>query len=296
MSMDWKTLLRRAAAPPLQLALPLAVLCAAGLTGVFLRGWQDHPAAPVLYALSAYVLAVLVPHTVRGGRRVRRRVHAHPLGHRWLTDPAFRTRISLCSSLGVNLLHAAVNLFSGIRTHALWFYSLAGYHGTLSLMRFLLLRYVNHGQGAGSGPAGLRISRLCAGILLLMDLLLAGSVLLMICQDRGFDYPGTLIYAAAAYTFYSTISAICHLVKYRRYRSPVLSTAKAVSLAAALVSMLSLETAMLTRFGTGTDEAFRRLMIAATGGGVSLSIAALSICIIIQTTREIRREPHGITE
>ena len=37
---------------------------------------------------------------------------------------------------------------------------------------------------------------------------------------------------------------------YRKYHSPVISAARKVSLAAALVSMLSLETAMLSQFDT----------------------------------------------
>lgn len=52
-----------------------------------------------------------------------------------------------------------------------------------------------------------------------------------------------------------TVSVI-DLVKYRKYKYPVLSAAKAIRFAAALVSLLSLETAMLAQFGD--DESFRR--------------------------------------
>ena len=57
----------------------------------------------------------------------------------------------------------------------------------------------------------------------------------------------------AMYAFYNIITAVMNVVKYRKYRSPVMSAAKVVSLAATLVSMLSLETAMLTQFGS-TDR------------------------------------------
>ena len=50
-----------------------------------------------------------------------------------------------------------------------------------------------------------------------------------------------MIYVMAMYAFYVTVMAVINMVRYRKYHSPVMSAAKAVNLAAALVSMLSLE-------------------------------------------------------
>ena len=54
-------------------------------------------------------------------------------------------------------------------------------------------------------------------------------------------------------SIYITITSVVHVVRYRRYNSPVMSAAKRINLVAALVSMLSLETAMLARFGSRED-------------------------------------------
>ena len=77
-------------------------------------------------------------------------------------------------------------------------------------------------------------------------------------------FPGAVV---ALYTFYTTIMAVVNLVRDRKSGSPVRAAARGVNLAAALVSMLSLETAMLTQFNDGSKGAFfRRAMIGSTGG------------------------------
>ena len=92
------------------------------------------------------------------------------------------------------------------------------------------------------------------------------------------------------YTFYATTKAVINIVKYRKYNSPVMSTAKVISLTAALVTMLNLETAMLSQFGTeSTSPYFERIMISATGGGVAVIVVGLSIYMIVRATKEIRR-------
>ncbi|MEE1318924.1 MAG: hypothetical protein UHD05_05375 [Ruminococcus sp.] len=66
-----------------------------------------------------------------------------------------------------------------------------------------------------------------------------------------------------------------------------MSAAKALRFAAALVSLLSLETVMLMQFGN--DESFRRLMTALTGAGVFIMVFGMSVYMIIRANREIKR-------
>lgn len=292
--MSWKTLGRRILYPALWIPLGLTPLCAAGLLVLFRHGWQEHPAAPLLYALSAYTLTVLVLRGIRffpaRGRQLRQQIDRHPLGHRYREDPAFRTRLGLGASLGISLLHIGTNLLSGRSSGSVWFYLLAGYYGILSLMRALLLAYIRRHPDAGRPEAERRIARLCAGILLLTNLTLTGSVLMMLHLGRGFDHPGVLIYAVAAYTFYITIAAVRALLRGRRQHSAVLSMTRSIRLVAALVSMLALESAMLSRFGAETAEHSRQILIAATGGGICLIISSLSIHTIVRTIREDSRQ------
>ena len=75
----------------------------------------------------------------------------------------------------------------------------------------------------------------------------------------------------ALYAFYSIITAVINVVKFWKYRNLIMSAAKVISPTAELVSMLSLETAMIAQFGSD-DSAFRQIMTSATGAGVCLIV------------------------
>ena len=93
----------------------------------------------------------------------------------------------------------------------------------------------------------------------------------------------------AMYAFYIVITAVRDLVKYRRYKSPVMSASKAIKLAAALVSMLSLETAMLAQFGEESGPQFRQLMTVLTGGGVCLIVLVTAGVMMVKSTRQLKQ-------
>jgi hypothetical protein len=91
----------------------------------------------------------------------------------------------------------------------------------------------------------------------------------------------------AAYSFYTVIIAVVNVIKFRRHGSPVLSAAKTISLAAALVSILALETAMIAQFG-GTDD-YRKMMTAATGGGVCAIILGMAVFMIVRSAKHMKQ-------
>ena len=121
-----------------------------------------------------------------------------------------------------------------------------------------------------------------------VNLALSGAVLMMLYFERGFRYQGFLIYVMALYTFYITTTAIIDMIKYRKYKSPVMSMSKIIKMASALFSMLFLETAMFAQFGGDTSPEVQRIMIIATGGGISVIVVAMSVYMIVRTTKEIK--------
>ena len=282
--------------PPLAtvlIALPsfLFVFCVLGM-GI------DGVAAYASYGLSAYALVITVTGVVRIVRAVRggidqhplvAKVREHPLGGRYLTDAAFRTECSLYQGLFISLLYIGMKLVSGIYYRSAWFIALSIYYFLLALMRFLLLRHVKRTRIGVDLTAEWRRYRLCGIVLLLLNQALVGIVAFIVYQNRGYDYPGVLIYAMAAYTFYITITAIIQLVKFRKWGSPILSAAKAINLVAALVSMLSLTTAMLARFSVNEDPSYRPIMTGAVGGGVCLIVLGMAVLMIIRSTRQVKK-------
>ena len=291
--MNWKKLLF----PPVWLLLILTVSCAVLLTAVFVNGWEQTPVAYMIYVLSFYTLSVVTCFFVMvlplKYHQIKKKLYANPLGNRYMTDKVFRTRISLCFSLTVSLLYVGINVWSWHFSRSWWFVVLAVYYGIMAVMRFLLVRYVRCNAIGTSLSGEWKRSRICAYILLLINLSLSGAVLMILYQNRGYDYPGILIYVMALYTFYSTTHAIVDIVRYRKWGSPIMSTAKIISLSAAFVSMLNLETAMFAQFGENMTRQDQNLMIILTGAGISITVVTLSVLLIVKATKEIRRENYG---
>lgn len=290
---DWKKLGKRLIFLPLWLMITLTVICAALLTLVFIKGWDDSVIAYIVYVLSFYTLCVICAFCVRvlpvQIKHAKQKVYDNKYGNKYLTDVMFRTHISLYRSLGVNLLYVAVNLVSALIYKTAWFAIFAMYYIILAVMRFLLVKYVRNNQIGSNMLGEWKRARVCACILTLINLLLSGAILMIMYQNRGFEYHGILIYIMAMYTFYITTAAIVNIIKYRKYNSPVLSSANCVSLAAALVSMLALETAMLSAFGTETSLQTKRILVSATGAGIAVILLTISSYMIIKSTLEINK-------
>lgn len=287
----FKHILRKLLFPGLAAVLISVPVAAALLIYAFLYEAEDSPVAYAAYVISAYSLTIVCAYIVKMPKvDVQAVLHRNPYIHRYLTDVPFKTHISLYLSLGLNMLFAAMKLFFGIWYGSVWFGTLAVYYIMLAVMRFLLLRHVNR-AGIGSDLVSeWRHYRLCGVILLFMNIALFGVVVLVVQKNEGFHYAGYLIYVVAMYAFYNIISAVRDVIQYRIYKSPVMSAAKAVKLAAALVSMLSLETAMLMQFNTEENpEAFRQIMTGTTGGAICAIVLAMAVFMIVKSTRQLKK-------
>ena len=286
----WKKILCKLLYPKTALVVVSVPVSAALLAYTFLAAGEKSPIAYVAYVVSAYSLTVVCVNIVPVVKKAKQWLFRNSYISRFFEDIPFRLRIILYLSMGINLLYAGVNAFSGIYYRSPWFGSLAAYYIFLSVMRFLLVRYT-HKQGFGENKAAeWRRYRICGVILTMMNVALAGVVILVIHQNRGFEYAGSLIYVMALYAFYITITGVMNVVRYRKYNSPVMSAARVVSLVAALVSMLSLETAMLTQFDSGDNPPlFRQAMVGFTGGGVCAIVVVMGIYMIVRSTKQLRK-------
>lgn len=290
--MDWKKLIKLLY-PSVWVIILLVPVCTVALILIFINGMDTHPVAYFVYVLSFYMLTTIVMRCIdiipKHYRHAKKAVYDNPTGNRFMTDMKFRTHISLYGSLAVNLLYVVFNAVSGFVYQTAWFFTLALYYMILSMMRFLLLRFVNR-VGIGENRfKELRRSRLCGIILLAVNLTLSGAVLMILYHNKGYEYHGILIYVMALYTFWITALAIKNLIKYRRLGSPVMSMAKIINMAAALVSMLSLETAMFSEFGKDMTIENKQIFIMLTGAGVSIVIVTMSVYSIVKNSREIKK-------
>lgn len=253
------------------------------------------------YVCSFYALVITVTgfgHLRAFVKSARQYINEHPLmkklrgtavGKQFFDDVRFRTKMSLYQGLFINLLYIGIKMFSGVYYRSVWFVALAIYYILLALMRFVLLHKGKKKADEMTMEEELHRYRICGIVLLLMNQALAGIVIFMVHQNRGFHYPGILIYAMAAYSFYSIITAVINLVKFGKHGSPLLSAAKVINLVAAMVSILSLETAMLARFGGDDDPVFCKTMTGATGGGVCTIVIGMAVFMIWKSTKQLKR-------
>ena len=279
--------------PTLLIAIPSYAL----VIYVLANGLENEIISYVSYILSAYAAIITVTGITGIVRLARQGINSHPLVKkaldnplvsRYLREDMFRAEAALYQGFFINLLYAGIKMFSGIYYRSIWFVTLAVYYILLAVMRASLLHYVRKGEKGKRSEW--RRYRLCGIILLFMNVALSGIIVLVISMNSGFVYPGVLIYVMALYAFYATITAVWNLVKFRKYGSPVMSAAKVIGLTAALVSMLSLETAMLTQFGSDDGQMFRQIMTASTGAGISIIVLGMAIFMIWHSTKQMKQE------
>lgn len=272
--------------------IPLLVLTStAALYVVFTRGMDETPLAYVSYLLSAYALVTLVAALVQAARPAWHRVRAIPLVARWLEDNYFRVRFGLILSFQINLCYAGFRVVCAVLYRSFWDGALGAYYILLCAVRLYLIHRTPRSQKHTDYRRELRSCRWAGCYLLALNLALLWISVQIVQEGQHYDYPGTLIYVAALYAFYCLTLAIVNAIKYRKFQGPVLTAAKAVSLTTALVSIFSLETAMLTQFGGG--ETFQFLMTASTAGAVCVLVLLIALFLVISASRKLKQSEGG---
>lgn len=247
------------------------------------------PVAIVSYVIAFYTLTVWclrLPDVIRSVKNFK---DENKYARLWLEDTHLRVKVSLYGSLVINTAYALMQLGLGFYHSSFWFYSLAAYYLVLAVMRFFLARYTGKNKPGERMRDELVRYRACGIIFFIMNLALTLMIFFMVYFDRAARHHKITTIAMAAYTFTSLTMAIVNIVKYRKYNSPVYSAAKAVSLASASVSMLTLEATMLTTFDKGELTVFgRRLLLGLSGGAVSVFVLTLAVVMIVNSTKKIK--------
>lgn len=245
------------------------------------------------YTLSAYTLVIVMAGVPTVVKKVRGKLYANKYSNKYLTEPELRARISLYTGVGINVAFAILKLAAGYYYKSYWLGGIGAYYMVLSLIRFGLVRgerfsfkYENEYE---QRIYGLKCYRFCGWLTFLLNIVVSGLVIQLLWRNETYSYPGILIFAFAAFAFYSFIIAVINVAKYRKMINPVLSAAKMLSLACAMVSILSLQTALLTEFNEAGQENFARIMNSLTGTTVCILIFVMAIWMICRANKEIEK-------
>ena len=284
--MGWaRKLLQKLLHPPGWVLIFVPLLSFAALAAGFIRQCPENILVYLIYSLSAYSLtiwlAALPGLTKRAksammGSKLMRKAAASPIMGRYFKDLAFRGSISIYQGIAVNLFYVAFRIMAAIRYASVWFLSMAVYYLVLGGLRaYLIVCYRRR-----TPELERRCYHTTAWFLFLLNIPMGGMIVLMVRTDSGFSYPGYVIYLSALYTFYTMITSAINLIRFRRLGSPILSAAKVLNFVAAMMSILGLQTAMISRFSENGED-YRKMMNAITGGFVYGIVILIAIYMLL---------------
>ncbi len=287
--MDWKKIGKALLFPHIAIMIILIPIATALLICSMVLVGTESPIAYVSYVLAAYTLTIWcfkIPNIIKFFKTFK---EENKYAKMLRDDARLRVNLSLYGSLAWNALYGIFQLWLGYYHSTFWFYSLGAYYICLGVMRFVLLLHTRKYQPGEKMQTELKKYRVCGWVFLAMNLALALIVFFMVYWNRTFVHHMITAIAMAAYTFTAFTVAVVNVVKYRKYNSPIFSASKAISFAAACVSMLTLTSTMLTAFSDGTMSAMdEKIMLGSIGFSVSGVIVAMAIYMIISGTKKIK--------
>ena len=273
---------------------------------------KTNPICYVSYILSAYALTVLCANFPRAGRRCKELIHGnevriivkfrsfmnrHKYTSMYLNDREFRAKVSLYSGFASNMFYAVFKCATGAIFRSAWLWAIGIYYVMLSVIRFTLLRNVRitdkKEHTLERKVHEYKSARSCGIMMLALNIAMTGMTVQMIWRNRGYEYKGYMIYISAMYAFYCFINATVNVVKFAKINNPILSSAKILSLAGALMSMFALQTSMFSAFDTSGAE-YQRLMNTITGGVVCTMVLCMAVFMIVWSNRNLKSLERSI--
>lgn len=287
--MDWKKFGKALLFPHIAIMIILVPIATVLLVGAMVFIGTKSVVAIISYVLAAYTLTVWcckLPYLIRFFTAFK---DENKYARRWQDDTRLRVNASLYGSLAWNALYGVFQLWLGLYHRTFWFCSLGAYYICLAVMRFFLLRYTRRYAPGEKMQTELVKYRTCGCLFLLMNLALTLIIFFMVYWNRTFEHHMITAIAMATYTFTAFTVAIVNVVKYRKYNSPVFSASKAISFAAACVSMLTLASTMLTTFSDGTMGAVeQKIMLGSIGFAVSVMVVTVAVYMIVVGTKKLK--------
>ncbi len=235
------------------------------------------------YTFSAYTLTVVCARMPGTIKKIKKGLYGNRYAGRVLTEKELRIRISLYGGLFLNICFVIFKVIMGILYQSKWLFAMAGYNTILSGMRFVLVYrdQINlHKESDYERKIqGLHSYKACGWMMLLLNSAISVIVVMVVFDNQTIVYPGFMIYAIAAYSFYCLTMGIINLVKYWHRDNPVFSAVKRIGMAKALVSIFTLQVAMITQFGESGGLDYR-MANGATGFAVCIMITVMAVLML----------------
>lgn len=262
-------------------------------------GWvyAVYLAAAVLLAYAIYALVRFVP---RATAAVSSFVKKYPLLGKWMGTYEARTLLFAACSFVINVGYVVLNIVMAALMSSIWYAALAAYYFALGALRYAVLfgtrkAKKNAQTERGLAAEKLRIYRNCRIALLIIEgvfmfavaqfVLSGGGSIAELAAQNMRTYTMITMISSAAFTFYKMTLSIVNLVKVHKMTDPELWALRNINLAAALVSLLALQTTMtlfLSQPLTREMSVFNGIV----GLVVVLIVAGLGIVMIVRANKK----------
>lgn len=253
---------------------------------VFSCHLEDTPIAYISYLLSTYALIIFCVWFYKICEFSNNAIKNSKSYELYKKNELLITKFSLTFATLLHFVYGIFKLGTGIYYMSWWFITFAIYYLILCLMKLSIVKNIKNEIGKNLKEEYKKL-KLTGIILLFLNLILSGMIILIIKQNQEINYAGFIIYIVAMYDFYLIISAIINVIKYRKNHSPLLASSKCINLTVAMISMISLEVAMVSEFGTNDSE-FKMIMTSIMGLVVCIINTSMSIYMIVRANKKLK--------
>lgn len=264
------------------IGIPLFFIGFILLTYVFGSHLESTPIAYVAYLWSTYSLIIFISWFIRTCEFSNRYIRENSKLYKfYIKNYTQINKIFIIFSMALNLIYGVFKFASGLYYKSFWFITFAIYYLSLWEIKLSLLKNIKNGKFGDHKYIEYRALKKTGIIMLLLNIVFMGMIVLIVTQNQNVVYNGVSIYVIAIYDFYLMITAIINIIKHRKSNSPILFANKCINFTVAMISMISLEVAMIYHFGNNETN-FKILMTSCTGAVVVIINTILSIIMIIK--------------
>lgn len=244
--------------------------------------------AGVSLAYSVYLIIPLFPKMKTG---ITSFLENHEFTYLLLRNFGFRTVIFAIGSFAMSLLFSGFNAYMGLINRSIWYGALAAFYIALAFIRGGVLTY--HSKKIGKQKdtqkdeyVKAKVYRNSGIITLILNIALSAAIAQMIFSDAHFTYIGWTIFAYAAYAFYKITMSIISFIRAHKQTDLTVRAIRNINLVDSLVSILALQTALLTMF---SEEGVNiSLFNTLTGIVVSVCSIAIGIYMIVSANKKMK--------
>ncbi|MBQ9781699.1 MAG: hypothetical protein IJW26_00780 [Clostridia bacterium] len=302
MKIDFNKILKKILNPPTWakiLTFIVTIISAIGALLMLLLDFEGSALAILAYTLFglaglslAYSVYLLIPIISNMKNIIISFLESHEFTRLILRNFGFRTVIFAIGSFTMSLLFSGFNAYMGIANRSIWYGALAAFYISLAFLRGGVLTYHRKRIGKkceieNDDYAKAKLFRTSGTITLVLNVALSSAIAQMIFSNAHFSYMGWTVFAYAAYAFYKITTSIISFIKAQKQTDLTVRAIRNINLVDALVSILALQTALLTTFGDGTMNI--SLMNTITGIVVSCLSIAIGIYMIYYGNNKIKQ-------